>query len=87
MLCDLKMYITWRSVLKLNPAIPSNAAVERLFLRRRNILRAKRATLSDANYEKQMFMKGNTITSRQLRKSRWRSRNEWISYAIRIIRR
>jgi len=44
---------------KFNTAIPSSAAVERQFSIGKDILRAKRATLSDANFEKQMFMKGN----------------------------
>jgi len=63
------MYTTQRTVLKFNTAIPSSATVERLFSIVRDILRAKRATLSlseratlslsDANFEKWMFMKGN----------------------------
>jgi hypothetical protein len=45
--------------LKYNTAIPSSAAVERLFSIGKDTLTAKRATLSDANFEKLMFMKGN----------------------------
>ena len=42
-----------------NTAIPSSAAVERLFSIGKDILTAKRAKLSDANFERLMFMKGN----------------------------
>jgi len=45
--------------IKFNTSIPSSAAVERLFSIGKDILTAKRATLSDANFEKLMFMKGN----------------------------
>ena len=45
--------------LKLNTAIPSSAAVERLFSLGRDILRDKRASLSDKNFERLMFLKGN----------------------------
>ena len=45
--------------IKYNTAIPSSAAVERLFSIGKDILTAKRAKLSDANFEKLMFMKGN----------------------------
>ena len=44
---------------KFNTAIPSSDAVERLLTTGKDILRAKIATLSDANFEKLMFMKGN----------------------------
>ena len=42
-----------------NTAIPSSAAVERLFSIGKDILTAKRAKLSDAKFERLMFMKGN----------------------------
>jgi hypothetical protein len=48
--------------IKYNTAIHSSAAVERLFSIGKDILTAKRANLaklSDANFEKLMFMKGN----------------------------
>ena len=45
--------------IKYNTAIPSSAAVERLFPIGRDILRAKRATLSNANFERLVFIKGN----------------------------
>ena len=45
--------------IKYNTAIPSSAAVERLFSVGKDILRAKRAALSDANFKRLMFMKGN----------------------------
>ncbi|XP_042229523.1 uncharacterized protein LOC121871369 [Homarus americanus] len=44
---------------KYNTAIPSSAAVECLFSIGKDVLRAKRATLSDGNFERLMFMKGN----------------------------
>ena len=44
---------------KYNTAIPSSATVERLFSIGKDILTPKRATLSDENFEKLMFMKGN----------------------------
>ena len=56
-LCYFKMYVTWRTALKFNKAILSSAAVEHLFSI--DIFRSRRATLSDANFLKQMFMKGN----------------------------
>jgi hypothetical protein len=45
--------------IKYNTAIPSSAAVERLFSIGKDILTAKRAKLSDAKFERLMFMKGN----------------------------
>jgi hypothetical protein len=45
--------------IKFNTGIPSSAAVERLFSVGKDILTAKRANLSDDNFEKLMFMKGN----------------------------
>ena len=45
--------------IKYNTAIPSSAAVERLFSIGKDILTSKRAKLSDANFERLMFMKGN----------------------------
>ena len=45
--------------LKYNTSIPSSAAVERLFSIGKDILRAKRASLSDSNFEMLIFMKGN----------------------------
>ena len=44
---------------KYNTAMPSSAAVEWLFSMGKDILRAKRAALSDANFEMLMFLKGN----------------------------
>ena len=44
---------------KYNTAIPSSVAVEQLFFIGKDILTAKRAKLSDANFERLMFMKGN----------------------------
>jgi len=44
---------------KFNTVIPSSAAVERLFSIGKDILSAKRATLSDAKFEKLTFLKGN----------------------------
>uniref|UniRef100_UPI00358E27E8 uncharacterized protein n=1 Tax=Myxine glutinosa TaxID=7769 RepID=UPI00358E27E8 len=45
--------------IKFNTAIPSSAAVERLFSMGKDILRAKRSSLSDENFGMLMFMKGN----------------------------
>ena len=47
--------------IKYNTAIPSSAAVERLFCSAKDVLRAKRSTLSDQNFEKLLFMKGNQL--------------------------
>ncbi len=44
---------------KYNTAVPSSAAVERFFSLGKDILRAKRARLSDKNLEMMMFMRGN----------------------------
>nr|XP_053656905.1 uncharacterized protein LOC128705794 [Cherax quadricarinatus] len=43
--------------IKYNTAIPSSAAVERLFSKGKDILRAMTATLSDGNFERLMLMK------------------------------
>ena len=45
--------------IKFNTAIPSSAAVERLFSTGKEILRARRCQLSDATFETLMFLKGN----------------------------
>ncbi|CAB3223979.1 unnamed protein product [Arctia plantaginis] len=45
--------------IKYNTAIPSSAAVERLFSTGKDILTPKRASLSDENFNMLMFMKGN----------------------------
>jgi len=45
--------------IKYHTTIPSSDAVEHLFSIGIDILRTKRSTLSDANFEKPMFMKGN----------------------------
>ncbi|KAB0795331.1 hypothetical protein PPYR_12170 [Photinus pyralis] len=45
--------------IKYNTAIPSSAAVERLFSTGKDILRAKRSSLSDETFNILMFMKGN----------------------------
>ena len=45
--------------IKYNTAMPSSAAVERLFSSGGDILRAKRSSLSAANFEKLVFMHTN----------------------------
>jgi hypothetical protein len=45
--------------IKYNTAVPSSAAVERVFSMGKDILRAKRASLSDETFEMLMFMRGN----------------------------
>ncbi len=42
-----------------NTTIPSRAAVERIFSTGKDILKPKRASLSDKNFERLMFLKGN----------------------------
>ena len=42
-----------------NTAMPSSAAVERLFSLGKDILRAKRSCLSDDNFKMLLFMKAN----------------------------
>jgi hypothetical protein len=44
---------------KYNTPVPSSASVERLFSIGKDIFRAKRASLSDENFEMLLFMKGN----------------------------
>ncbi|KAG0723537.1 hypothetical protein GWK47_042509 [Chionoecetes opilio] len=44
---------------KYNTAIPSNAAVERLFSQGVDIMKTKRASLTSDNFERLIFMKGN----------------------------
>ncbi len=44
---------------KFNTPVPSSAAVERIFSIGKDILRAKRASLSDENFDILMFMRGN----------------------------
>ena len=46
---------------KYNTAIPSSAAVERLFSLGKDILRSKRALLSDKHFEMPTFLKGNNF--------------------------
>lgn len=45
--------------MRYNTPVPSSAAVERFFSQGKDILRAKRASLSDKNFEVLMFMRGN----------------------------
>ena len=45
--------------IKLNTPLPSSAAVERLFSLGKDILRPKRASLSDEHFEMMVFLKGN----------------------------
>ena len=47
--------------IKFNTAIPSSAAVERLFSMGKDILRAKRSSLSDENFNMLICMKGENI--------------------------
>ncbi|KAG0712830.1 hypothetical protein GWK47_017565 [Chionoecetes opilio] len=47
--------------LRYNTAMPSSAAVERLFSFGKDINRAKRSSLSDENFNMLMFMKGNML--------------------------
>jgi hypothetical protein len=42
-----------------NTPVPSSAAVERFFSQGKDILRAKRASLSDQNFDMLMFLRGN----------------------------
>ncbi|KAG0729419.1 hypothetical protein GWK47_000325 [Chionoecetes opilio] len=44
---------------KYNTAIPSSAAVERLFSQGSDIMKAKRESLTSDNFERLVFMKGN----------------------------
>ena len=45
--------------IKLNTPLPSSAAVERLFSLGKDVLRPKRASLSDEHFEMMVFLKGN----------------------------
>lgn len=54
---------------KYNTPIPSSAAVECFFSIGRDILRAKRASLSDGNFERLMFMKGNQHHIKEMKKT------------------
>ena len=45
--------------IKYNTPLPSSAAVERLFCMGRDILRAKRSSLSSTNFQQLVFLKGN----------------------------
>ena len=47
--------------LRYNTAMPSSAAVERLFSLGKDIIRAKRSSLSDENFNMLMFLKGNML--------------------------
>jgi hypothetical protein len=48
-----------RLFVKYNTPVPSSAAVERFFSIGKDILRPKRASLSDDNFNMLMFRKGN----------------------------
>jgi len=54
--------------LQYNTTIPSSAAVERLFSTGSDILRCKRAYMSDKNFNLLMFMKGNMHHMENMRK-------------------
>ncbi|MEL7309790.1 MAG: hypothetical protein AAGK05_19390 [Pseudomonadota bacterium] len=45
--------------IKYNTRIPSSAAVERLFCTAGDVLRPKRACVSEENFENLVFLKGN----------------------------
>ena len=45
--------------IRYNTAVPSSAAVERFFSQGKDILKAKRASLSDETFEMLMFLRGN----------------------------
>ena len=45
--------------IKLNTPLPSSAAVERLFSLGKDVLRPKRASLSDEHFEMMVFLKEN----------------------------
>ena len=45
--------------IKYNTPLPTSAAVERLFSRAGNILRANRSTLEEGNFKELVFLKGN----------------------------
>jgi len=47
--------------IEFNTSIPSNAAVERLFSLVKDVLKSKRAGLSDEHFEMLVFLKGNTV--------------------------
>ena len=44
--------------IRYNTAVPSSAAVERFFSQGKDILKAKRASLSDETFEMLMFLRG-----------------------------
>ncbi|KAK8745803.1 hypothetical protein OTU49_000018, partial [Cherax quadricarinatus] len=55
--------------IKYNTTIPSSAAAEHLFSIGKDILMAKRATLSDGNFERLILMKGNQHHIRAMEKA------------------
>ena len=55
-----------QAFVKFNTGIPSSASVERMFSTGKDILRAKRATLSDENIERLVFLKGNRALAANL---------------------
>ena len=48
---------SYRMVLQYNTAIPSSAAVERMFSVGKDVLKRKRARLSDVHFEMLVFLK------------------------------
>jgi len=57
--------------IKINTALPSPAAIERVFLIGKGILKPKKVGIKDAHFEMLLFLKQTTKTSRCLQ---WRSK-------------
>lgn len=54
------------SFIKYNTAVPSSAAVERMFSSAKEIFRDKRASLGDDSFDRLVFMKGNMHISNKI---------------------
>ena len=57
--CNSSYSSSYCPMIRYNTALPSSAAVEKLFTAGSDILKAKRSSLNSINFERLVFMRGN----------------------------